>query len=72
MASNSRSLKCTTDYSTRRQGVIERMNDTDNGFINNDIVSDFTIIHELWPRFSTISPVNFNSISPRSLAFLPA
>ena len=40
------------------------MNDSFTGFINNNKVSDSTIIHELWPRFPTISSVNFNSISP--------
>ena len=40
------------------------MSDIYTGFINNDNVSDFTLIHELWPRFPTISPANFNSISP--------
>ena len=40
------------------------MNDIYNGFFYNNTVSDFTIVHELWPRFSTRSPVNFNSISP--------
>ena len=45
-SSNSRSLKYSTDYSTRSQGVVERMI-----FIMvltlMDTVSDFTIIHEL-------------------------
>ena len=63
-SSSSRSLKYSTDYSTRSQGVVERLNGIYTGFINNKNVSDFTIIHELWPRFPTISPVNFNSISP--------
>ena len=71
-SSNSRSLKNKTDYSTRSQSVVDRMNDIYNNFNANNTVSDFTIIHELWPRFSTISPVNFNSIPPRSLALLPA
>ena len=63
-SSNSRSLKDKTDYSTRSQSVVDRMDDIYNTFNANNTVSDFTIIHELWPRFSTISPVNFNSISP--------
>ena len=63
-SSNSRSLKYNTDYSTRSQSVVDRMNDIYNGFNANNNVSDFTVIHELWPRFSIISPVNFNSISP--------
>ena len=63
-SSSSRSLKYSTDYSTRSPGVVERMNDIYTGFINNNNVSDYTVIHELWPRFPTISPVNFNSISP--------
>ena len=63
-SSSSRSLKYSTDYSTRSPGVVERMNDIYTGFINNNNVSDFSISHELWPRFPTISPVNFNSISP--------
>ena len=62
-SSNSRSLKYSTDYSTRSQGVVERISDIYTGFINNDNVSDFTLIHELWPRFPTISPANFNSYS---------
>ena len=40
------------------------MSDIYASFINNDNVSDFTLIHELWPRLPTISPANFNSISP--------
>ena len=40
------------------------MNDIYNGFNANNTVSDFTIIHEFWPRFCTISPVNFNKIPP--------
>ena len=63
-SSNSRYLKYTTDYSPRSQSVVDRMNDIYNGFNANNTVSDFTIIHELWLRFSTISPVNFISISP--------
>ena len=63
-SSSSRSLNCSTDYSTRSQGVVERMNDIYTGFITNNKNSDFTIIHELWPRFLTFFPVNFNSISP--------
>ena len=63
-SSNSRSLKYNTDYSTCSQSVVDRMNDIYNGFNATNNVSDFTVIHELWPRFSTISPVNFNSISP--------
>ena len=63
-SSNSRSLKYKTDYSTRSQSVVDRMNDIYNTFNANNTLSDFTIIHELWPRFSTISPVIFNSISP--------
>ena len=61
-SSNSRSLKYNTDYSTRSQSVVDRMNDIYYSFKANNNVSNFTIIHELWPRFSTISPVNFNSI----------
>ena len=60
-SSNPCSLEQSTDYSTSSQGMVERMNDLYNGF--NDTVSDFTIFHEFWPRFSTISPVYFNSIS---------
>ena len=46
-SSSSPSLKYSTDYSTRSQGVVERMNDVYTGFINNNNVSEFTIIHEL-------------------------
>ena len=46
-SSSSRSLKYSTDYSTRSQGVVERMNDIYTGFIINNNVSDFTVIHEL-------------------------
>ena len=60
-SSSSRSLKYSTDYSTRSQGAVERMNDIYTGFINNHNISDFTIIHELSLLFP---PVNFNSISP--------
>ena len=63
-SSNSRSLKYSTDYSIRSQGVVERMSDICMGFINNDNVSEFPLVHELWPHFPTISLANFNSISP--------
>ena len=46
-SSSSRSLKYSTDYSTRSQGVVERMNDIYTGFIIYNNVSDFTVIHEL-------------------------
>ena len=60
-SSNSRSVKQSTDYSTRSQGMVEYMNDRYIGFNANDTVFDFTIFHELWLRFSTI--YYFNSIS---------
>ena len=69
-SSSSRSLKYSADYSTRSQGVVERMNDLYTGFISKNNVSDLTITHELWPRLPTISPVNFNSISPPQPCFL--
>ena len=69
-SSNSCSSKNSIFYSTRNQGVVQRMNEIYNGFFTNNTVSDFTTIHELWPRFSTISPVNFNSISPPQLCIL--
>ena len=63
-SSFSRSLKYSTNYSTHSQGVVERTNEIYNGFSINNTVSGLTIIHELRLHFSTISPVNFNSISP--------
>ena len=43
-------LKYTTDYSTRSQVVDEHIKDIYNCFVNNDTVSDLTVIHELWLR----------------------
>ena len=47
--SNSRSLKYKTEYSTRSQSVVDRMNDLFCSFPNDPSTSDFAVIHELWP-----------------------
>ena len=67
-SSSSRSLKYSTDYSTRSQGAVERMNDIYTGFINNNNISDFTIIHELSLLFPLLILIQF---LPRSHVFLP-
>ena len=42
--------------------MVERIDDIFKGFGNDDTVSNFTVFHEVWPRFSTISPVKLDSI----------
>ena len=44
-SSISRYLEYETDYSTRSQSVVDRMNDIYNTFNAKNTVSDFTIIH---------------------------
>ena len=65
-SSNSRSSRCATENATRSQGVVQGMNDLLKDFINDKAVTDFTVIHEPWPRFLNISPVNFDSIPPQT------
>ena len=60
---NSRSLKYKTEYSTRSQSVVDRMNEILRSFSNNPSTSDFAVIHEIWPRFPTLNIINFDSIS---------
>ena len=71
-SANSGSLMYTTDYSTRIQGLVERINDIYNGFYQYRYGSQKTVIHELCQRFSTISQLILVQPLPRSLAFLPA
>ena len=56
--------KYSTDYSTRSQSVVDRMNHLFLSFQEHLSTPDFVVIHELWPRFPTISSNAFSIISP--------
>ena len=45
--------------------MVDRKNDLFFGFSNNPSTSDFAVIHEIWPRFSTLNNINFDSNSPQ-------
>ena len=52
---DSRSLKYKSDYSTRSQSVIDRVNVLFNSFQHNPSIPDFVVINDLWPRFPIIN-----------------
>ena len=60
----SRTSRYYTDYSTRSQDVITRIDNLFQCFQEFLSTPDFVIIHELWPRFPTLPSNNFSMISP--------